>query len=136
MTCDHNHVLLVLQFGAKRSIALSNTLTIGLSICKTNSLQGGPDGSEQNVIFAVFLMRCLIYLFFMQYLIYIFATITGDIDILRDFIHDIRYLANILSNNQYLTPPHQPPSHLCWNNGDNSSKFLQIFSNSKFQPQK
>ena len=37
--------------------------------------------------------------------------ITGDIDILRYLIQDIQHLANILSDNQYLTPPHQgsPP---------------------------
>ena len=38
MTCNHNHVFLAVQFGATQSIALSNTFTIDLCICKTNSL--------------------------------------------------------------------------------------------------
>ena len=70
-----------------------------------------------------------IYYFLIQYLMHLFyhaifdipsifasniqyfsrTKITGDIDILRDFIHNIRYLANILSDNQYLTPPRQSP---------------------------
>ena len=72
----------------------------------------------------------------MQYLIYLvflLLFIQYDIDILRDFIHDIRYLANILSNNQYNTSPSGPP---CWNNGVDSNKFLQNFPNSNFKPQK
>ena len=35
---NHNHAFLVLQFGATRSIALSNTFTIDLAICTTNTL--------------------------------------------------------------------------------------------------
>ena len=133
MICDHNHVLLVLQFGTIRSIALTNTFTIELSLCKTNSLQGRPDGGQRYAIFAVFDAIFDISIFscdfrYIQYFCnnikYLNKTkITGDIDILRDFIYNIRYL----------TPPPRPP---CWNNGDDPNKFLQIFPNSNFQPQK
>ena len=89
-----------------------------------------------------FLKRYLIYLFF--HVIFdkysIFATIsniwikqiTGNIDIIRDFIHDIWYLANVLIDNQHWTLPHQS-SHPYWNNRDQPNKFLQMFLNSNFQ---
>ena len=53
--------------------------------------------------------------------------ITGDIDILRYLIQDIQHLANILSDNQYLTPPHPgpPPFRIMEMISVNSSRFFQ-----------